>query len=396
MDVVLVNGRVMTDRGLQEGLAVRLRGNCIMGVGPASELTPAARQRDLRGALLLPGFIDIQVNGGAGVLFNDSPSVEAIARIGGAHRRFGTTGFLPTLISDDLATLEAAIEATRQAMAEGVPGLLGIHIEGPFLSPRRKGIHQASKLRRIDEAAFELLTSLASGRTLVTLAPETTSIEMIGRLAQAGVIVSAGHSNATYGAVREALDHGVTGFTHLFNAMSPLTSREPGVVGAALEDPASWCSLIVDGRHVDRVVLKIALRCKPLDRFILATDAMPCVGSSEKSFRLQGKLITVKDGACVDEDGTLAGSDLDMASAVRNAVSMLGLDLADASRMASGNPADFLGLGDLLGRIAPGYRADLVLLDEGLGVLDTWIGGRSLSDPEASGAAARHASGQGR
>ena len=396
MDVVLVNGRVMTDRGLQEGLAVRLRGNCIMGVGPANELTPAARQRDLRGALLLPGFIDIQVNGGAGVLFNDSPSVEAIARIGAAHRRFGTTGFLPTLISDDLATLEAAIEATRQAMAEGVPGLLGIHIEGPFLSPRRKGIHQASKLRRIDETAFELLTSLASGRTLVTLAPETTSIEMIGRLAKAGVIVSAGHSNATYATAREALDHGVTGFTHLFNAMSPLTSREPGVVGAALEDPASWCSLIVDGRHVDPVVLKIALRCKPLDRFILATDAMPCVGSGEKSFRLQGKLITVKDGACVDEDGTLAGSDLDMASAVRNAVNLLGLDLLDASRMASGNPAQFLGLGDLLGRIAPGYRADLVLLDDGLGVLDTWIGGRSLSDPEASGAPPRHASGQGR
>ena len=396
MDVVLVNGRVMTDRGLEEGLAVRLRGNCIMAVGPAAELTTAARQRDLRGAMLLPGFIDIQVNGGGGVLFNDDPSVEAIARIGAAHRRFGATGFLPTLISDDLATVEAAIAATRQAMVEGVPGLLGIHIEGPFLSPRRKGIHQASKLRQIDEAAFELLTSLASGRTLVTLAPETTSVEMIERLARAGVIVSAGHSNAGYATTRAALENGVTGFTHLFNAMSPLTSREPGVVGAALEDQESWCSLIVDGRHVDPVVLKIALRCKPLDRFILATDAMPCVGSAEKSFRLQGKLITVKDGACVDEDGTLAGSDLDMASAVRNAVSMLGLDMLDASRMASGAPAEFLGLGDLLGRIAPGYRADLVLMDEDLGVLDTWIGGRSLSDPEASGAPPRHASGQAR
>ena len=393
MDVVLVNGRVMTERGLEEGLAVRLRGNCIMGVGPASELSPAARQRDLRGGILLPGFIDIQVNGGGGVLFNDDPSVEAIARIGAAHRRFGATGFLPTLISDDLATVEAGIAATRQAMAEGVPGLLGIHIEGPFLSPRRKGIHQASKLRQIDEAAFELLTSLASGRTLVTLAPETTSNGMIERLAQAGVIVSAGHSNATYATVRSALEHGVTGFTHLFNAMSPLTSREPGVVGAALEDQESWCSVIVDGRHVDPAVLRIALRCRPLERFILATDAMPCVGSTEKSFRLQGKLITVKDGACVDEDGTLAGSDLDMAGAVKNAVTMLGLDLKDAARMASANPAAFLGLGDLLGRIAPGYRADLVLLDDKLGVLDTWIGGRSLSDPEASGAPRQASSG---
>ena len=395
MDVVLVNGRVMTEHGLEDGLAVRLRGNCIVGVGPTPEQTPAARQRDLRGAILLPGFIDVQVNGGGGVLFNDSPSVEAIARIGAAHRRYGATGFLPTLISDDLATVKVAIEATRQAMAEGVPGLLGIHIEGPFLSPRRRGIHEASKLRQIDEAAFELLTSLASGRTLVTLAPETTSTTMIERLARAGVIVSAGHSNASYATTRAALEHGVTGFTHLFNAMSPLTSREPGVVGAALEDRQSWCSLIVDGRHVDPVVLKIALRCRPLDRFILATDAMPCVGSSEKSFRLQGKLITVKDGACVDENGTLAGSDLDMASAVRNAVGLLDLDLAAAARMASRNPAEFLGLGDLMGRIAPGYRADLVLLDEGLNVLDTWIGGRSLSDPEAASPAPRQASGQG-
>jgi N-acetylglucosamine-6-phosphate deacetylase len=319
--------------------------------------------------------------------------VEAIARIGAAHRRFGATGFLPTLISDDLDTVQAGIAATRQAMAEGVPGLLGIHIEGPFLSPRRKGIHEASKLRQIDEAAFELLTSLASGRTLVTLAPETTSNTMIERLARAGVIVSAGHSNATYATTRSALDCGVTGFTHLFNAMSPLTSREPGVVGAALEDQESWCSLIVDGRHVDPAVLRIALRCKPLDRFILATDAMPCVGSSEKSFHLQGKLITVKDGACVDENGTLAGSDLDMASAVRNAVDMLGLDLAHAARMASRNPAEFLGLGDLLGSIAPGRRADLVLMDQDLKVQDTWIGGRSLADPEASGSVARQASG---
>ena len=394
MDVVLVNGRVMTERGLEDGLAVRLRGERVMGVGPVEAMSPAARPRDLQGALLLPGFIDIQVNGGGGVLFNDSPSVEAIAQIGMTHRRFGATGFLPTLISDDMDAIGAAIAATRQAMAEGAPGLLGLHIEGPFLSPRRRGIHQASKLRRMDEAAFELLTSLAGGRTLLTLAPETTRPEMIERLAKAGVIVSAGHSNASYSTVRTALDHGLTGFTHLFNAMSPLTSREPGVVGAALEDPSSWCSIIVDGRHVDPVVLKIALRCKPLDRLILATDAMPCVGSAEKSFLLQGKPITVKNGACVDEHGTLAGSDLDMASAVRNAVRMLDLDLADASKMASANPAAFLGLGDLMGRIAPGYRADLVLLDDELQVLDTWIGGHSLADPEAPDVGAMQASGR--
>ena len=397
MTLALVNGRVLTGGRIARGLAVIVEAGRIKALAPASDpLPPGARRIDLDGGLLLPGFNDIQVNGGAGILFNDAPTVESIRRIGSAHRRFGTTGFLPTLISDDLATVRAAIDATRQAIAEGVPGVLGVHIEGPFLNVKRKGIHDASKFRLIDDEAFALLTSLGIGRTVVTIAPEKTSMGMIRRLAESGVVVSAGHTNGSYKTLRAALDNGLTGFTHLFNAMSPLTSREPGVVGAALEDPASWCSLIVDGRHVDPVVLKIALRCKPLDRFILATDAMPCVGSGEKSFRLQGKLITVKDGACVDEDGTLAGSDLDMASAVRNAVNLLGLDLLDASRMASGNPAQFLGLGDLLGRIAPGYRADLVLLDDGLGVLDTWIGGRSLSDPEASGAPPRHASGQGR
>ncbi len=198
---------------------------------------------------------------------------------------------------------------------------------------------------------------------------------MIERLAAAGVIVSAGHTNAAYATIRTALDHGLRGFTHLFNAMSPLTSREPGAVGAALEDQDSWSAIIVDGRHVDPVVLRLALRTKRHDRFMLVSDAMPCVGSAEKSFVLGGRLITVRNGVCVDERGTLAGSDLDLASAVRNAVSLLGLDLADAVNMASRNPAEFLGLGEDHGRIAPGCRADLVLLDEDLQVVDSWIGG---------------------
>ena len=390
MDCVLVNGRVMTGAGLADGLAVRLREGRILAVGPAEDIAPGALPHDLDGALLLPGFIDIQVNGGGGVLFNDAPTVEAIAAIGQAHRRFGATGFLPTLISDDLATVAAAIAAVRQAIDEGVAGVLGLHIEGPFLNPRRKGIHDASKLRRIDEPAFELLTSLGNGRTLVTLAPEKTSVAMIERLAAAGVIVSAGHTNASYSATRAALQHGLTGFTHLFNAMSPLASREPGVVGAALEDSGSWCSLIVDGRHVHPAVLKIALACKRPERLILTTDAMPCVGSDRNVFMLQGRTISLKDGVCVDEHGTLAGANLDMASSVRNAMQMLGVDLAAASRMASTNPAAFLGLHAELGRIAPGYRADLVLIDEQVNVLDTWIAGRTEdAEPEP----ARSASG---
>jgi N-acetylglucosamine-6-phosphate deacetylase len=390
MDAVLLNGRVLTDAGLEEGLAVRLSGGRIAAVGPAAEIAGDAQPRDLAGGLLLPGFIDLQVNGGGGVLFNDAPSADSIAAIGEAHRRFGTTGFMPTLISDELSVVETAMAAAREAIARGVPGVLGAHIEGPFLSPRRKGIHELSKLRPMDEAAFRILTSLGAGKTLVTLAPETTNPQMIARLAKAGLVVSAGHSNASYATIRAALDHGLTGFTHLFNAMAPLTSREPGVVGAALEDIDSWCSLIVDGRHVDPVVLKIALRCRPWNRFILVTDAMPSVGAASKSFVLQGKTITVKGGVCVDEHGTLAGSDLDMASAVRNAVRMLGLDLAEAARMASRYPAEFLGLGDELGRIAPGYRADLVLVNDDVQVLDTWIAGRDSAADAGQAGRIRH------
>jgi N-acetylglucosamine-6-phosphate deacetylase len=388
MAVTLVNGRVMTDRGLAEGLAVRIEGQRIAGLGPREELTSGAEVRDLGGALLLPGFIDTQVNGGAGLLFNDAPTAQTIARIGAAHRRFGTTGFLPTLISDDLSTTKAAIAATRQAIETASPGVLGVHIEGPFLNVRRKGIHDASKLRRTDDDSFALLTSLGVGRTLVTLAPEETSPQTIERLVAAGIVVSAGHSNAPYGVVRAALDRGLSGFTHLFNAMSPLTSREPGVVGAALDDSNAWCGIIVDGVHVDPVVLKLALRLRPHERFNLITDAMPCVGSAETSFQLQGKTITVRDGACFDADGTLAGSSLDMAGAVRNAVKLLGLDLADASRMASRNPAEFLGLDHEYGRIARGWFADLVLLSDDFRVLETWIHGRASAEADAAPARA--------
>jgi N-acetylglucosamine-6-phosphate deacetylase len=388
MALALVNGRVMTDRGLAENLAVRIEGGRISALGPRSEVASGAEVRDLAGALLLPGFIDTQVNGGGGLLFNEAPTVRTIATIGEAHRRFGTTGFLPTLISDDLGAVRSAIQATHAAIQAGVPGVLGIHIEGPYLNVTRRGIHDASKLRRTDDGSFALLTSLGVGRTMVTLAPEATSLETIARLAKAGVVVSAGHSDAPYAAVRAALDNGLSGFTHLFNAMSPLTSREPGVVGAALEDATAWCGIIVDGVHVDPVVLKLALRLRPHERFNLITDAMPCVGSPETSFKLQGKTITVRDGACFDDEGTLAGSALDMAGAVRNAVRMLGLDLADASRMASRNPAEFLGLDHELGRIARGCFADLVLLDDDLQVLETWIHGHASAEADAAAARA--------
>jgi N-acetylglucosamine-6-phosphate deacetylase len=330
---------------------------------------------DLEGHLLLPGFIDVQVNGGGGVLFNDDPSAESIRAIGAAHRRFGTTGFMPTLISDDLDTIGRAIAAVQCALDAGMAGVLGIHIEGPFLNSARRGVHDSKHLRPLDAGLVSMLSGLRTGRTILTLAPEMTTPEIVAKLAAAGILVSAGHSNASYGETTAAIAQGLRGFTHLFNGMARLEPRDPGIVGAALYDDSTWCGIIVDGHHVDPVVLKLALRCKRQDRFMLVTDGMPAVGSSEPSFVLQGRVIRVVDGICRDENGTLAGTALDMAAAVRNAVSLLGLDIVEAARMASEYPAQFLNLGHELGRIAPGYRANLVLMDDAFRVRKTWIEG---------------------
>jgi N-acetylglucosamine-6-phosphate deacetylase len=236
-------------------------------------------------------------------------------------------------------------------------------------------VHDSKHLRLLDTSLVSLLSRLRGGRTVLTLAPEMTTPEIIAKLAACGILVSAGHSDASFGETTAAIAHGLRGFTHLFNAMARLEPRDPGIVGAALYDEKTWCGIIVDGHHVDPVMLKLALRCKRHDRFMLVTDAMPAVGSNEPTFVLQGRTIRVVDGVCRDENGTLAGTALDMAAAVRNAVSMLGLDIVEAARMASEYPAEFLGLGSELGRIAPGYRANLVLMDDEFKVQKTWIEG---------------------
>jgi N-acetylglucosamine-6-phosphate deacetylase len=373
------NGRLFTDQGFETGRTLLVRDGRVEALVSASQIKGADRIVDLEGGMLVPGFIDTQVNGGGGVLFNEDPSVESIAAIGEAHRKFGTTGFLPTLISDDLHVVERAIGSVREALSRGVPGVLGIHIEGPFLAHERRGVHDASKLRTIDDDALRLLSTPHGGVTMVTLAPEKTTPASIRALTDAGVIVSAGHTNATYEELQPALASGLRGFTHLFNAMSGLGSREPGAVGAALADEDNWCGLIVDGHHVHTATMKIALRAKRHDRFLLVTDAMPSVGAETKSFQIQGRPIklvgTVNGDKIVDDQGRLAGAHLDMASAVRNAVQMLNLPLTTALRMASANPAAFLKIGKL-GRIAPGQQASFALLDESLTVTRTWIDGQ--------------------
>ena len=339
-----------------------------------------AGQVDLAGGWLLPGFIDAQVNGGGGVLFNNTPTVAGIAAIAAAHRRFGTTGLLPTLISDRPEVMGQAIDAVRGAIAAGVPGVLGIHLEGPYIAPARKGTHDASTFRVPGSDELALASSLDNGVTLLTLAPERVPLESIRTLADRGVVVAAGHTGATYEEIRAGLDAGVRAFTHLYNAMSPLTGREPGTVGAALDDAHSWVGIIADGVHVHPASLRLALAAKPAGKVFLVTDAMPPVGAEDPSYVLYGETITAVDGVVRNAAGALAGSALDMATAVRNAVQWLGVDLAEAARMASTYPAQLLGLDAFRGHISEGSIADLVLLDDQLQVCQTWIGG--VPDPQ--------------
>jgi len=376
-------GTLFDGARLLEDSAVVIEDGRIQEVVPRGAVPAATTVTVLpEGVWLAPGFIDVQVNGGGDVLLNDAPTPKAMAAIAAAHRRFGTTALLPTLISDTPAKMRAALAAADQA-ARTHPGVLGIHLEGPFLAPGKPGVHDPAMLRVPDAADLELITGHGAGVALVTLAPERVPAGFIARLVAAGVRVALGHSMATYAETRAALAEGLTGFTHLFNAMRPLDSREPGPIAAALESSGAWFGMIVDGHHVAPAMLRLALR--GLARPMLVTDAMPPVGGLRSEFVLDGRQVKVEAGRCTTPDGRLAGAALGMADAVRNCVALLGVPLTEALRFASAEPAAFLGLGDTLGAIAPGYRADLVAFDPlDIAIHQTWVAGQPMRDHAGS------------
>ncbi|GAA0345964.1 N-acetylglucosamine-6-phosphate deacetylase [Bowmanella denitrificans] len=326
--------------------------------------------------LLVPGFVDVQVNGGGGVLFNTDQSVQGIAEILKAHARFGTTAMLPTLITDDLDVIQKAANGMAEAIAAKTPGIHGIHFEGPHLSKPKKGIHREQFIRPISDAELAQFCRQDLGKVLVTLAPENVPADVIRDLVKQGVKVCLGHSNADVDTTLAAIEAGADGFTHLFNAMSAMTSREPGMVGAALASD-SYCGLILDHYHVHAISAKAAIKAKGIERIMLVTDAMAHVGADmdelpffDTQIRRNGDMLTIPGG-------TLAGSALDMASAVRNCHRDLGFTLAQSLQMASLTPACYLGLDNKLGKLQPGFNADMVLLDDNQQVKQNWIGGQA-------------------
>jgi len=331
----------------------------------------------LLSGLICPGFIDVQVNGGGGKLFNNDPSIKTLQTMSSAHQAFGTTAMLPTLITDDIDTMQQAADAVALALNENIPGIIGIHFEGPHLSFPKKGIHPQSHIRPITDKELSLFKRKDLGVVCVTLAPENVSCDIIKELVQAGVKVCLGHSNATVEQTIAAIDAGAIGFTHLYNAMSPLTSRAAGMVGAALLKDETYCGLIVDHEHVDKVSCQLALKCKGSDRLMLVTDAMSHVGSDQTSLQFAGMDITRDGNKLTIEGGRLAGSALDMATAVRNTVNNLDCPLTRALRMASTTPAEFLSFYNK-GRLIEGSDADWVLLTKDLHVIETYIGGNQV------------------
>ncbi|MDF2368486.1 N-acetylglucosamine-6-phosphate deacetylase [Sneathiella sp.] len=376
MKTAFFNGSLLVGHDWRQDTALLVSDGVIEGTCQETDIPDGYELEDLKGGRLLPGFIDTQVNGGGGMMLNDAKSVEDIATIAAAHRKFGTTAMLPTLITDSWEKMERVAALIREAIAEGMPGILGIHFEGPYLNPARKGVHDAAHIRDIEERFVDLVTAGDLGQVLVTLAPEKVPHDIIRKLTAKGVHVSAGHSTASFEEMQAAMEAGLTGVTHLYNAMPPMESRAPGLIGAALNFSECYCGFINDGHHVHPATLKAAIAAKGVDHMMLVTDAMSTVGTEETRLTLGGTEITLKDGRLTTPNGTLAGSALDMAAAVRHAVNLLDLRLEYAVQMATESPAAFLGLTSSHGRIAPGYRADLVLMDAKMRVQKSWITGQ--------------------
>ena len=372
--IALAAGRLFDGTALSRDRVVVIDGDRIAAIagdipaGMAAETLPPD-------AILAPGFIDLQVNGGGGVMLNDAVTADTMRDIAAAHARCGTTTILPTLISGSRAQIRQALTQAEHP----IPGVGGLHVEGPFISLARRGIHPAAAVTAITDEDVAMLATPGARKLLLTLAPEAVPTGFVTRLAQAGVVVFAGHTDTDYESARDALAAGASGFTHLFNAMSPFASRAPGAVGAALAHRDAYASIIVDGHHVHPAAVTAAFAAKGAGRLFLVSDAMATAASAIDHFSFDGDTIRLTDGRLPNDVGTLAGAHLTMAEAVRNAVDLAGIPLPDALRMATATPASCMGLADR-GSLSAGRRADLVALDRDLRVIAVWQGGAPLAN----------------
>ncbi|TPK70468.1 N-acetylglucosamine-6-phosphate deacetylase [Mesorhizobium sp. B2-4-18] len=382
----LTGARIFDGDDWHEGAALVVRDGLVEAMLPQGALPRDIRAVDTGGGMLVPGFVDIQVNGGGGVMLNDHPDVASIETICRAHAPFGTTALLPTLITDTPAITAAAIAAGEAAALQKVPGFLGLHLEGPHLSIARKGAHDPALIRPMTDADQAMLIAARQKLPvlLTTIAPESVDPARVKALAKAGIIVSLGHSDTGHATAKAFAEAGASVVTHLFNAMSQIGNREPGLAGAAIDIGTLSAGLIADGIHVHPATIRIALDAKQgPGRIVLVTDAMATIGTEMSSFTLNGRTIYRRDGSLRLADGTLAGADLDMISAIRFMHRTVGLELSEVLRMASLYPAQAIGQSHRLGRFANGTAADIVALSDNLDIGSVWIGGDKVFEAAA-------------
>ncbi|MCD2356401.1 N-acetylglucosamine-6-phosphate deacetylase [Pantoea sp. MHSD4] len=373
----LVNGRIYSGHEVLDNHAVVVADGLIARVCPRESLPANIEQRDMAGAMIAPGFIDLQLNGCGGVQFNDSLdalSIETLETMQRANEKSGCTSFLPTLITSSDALMKRAIETMRAYLQKHQHQALGLHLEGPWLSKAKKGTHDPALIRLPDAAMVQYLCDNADVITKVTLAPENAGSEVIRQLTDAGIIVSAGHSNATYEEAKAGFSAGVRFATHLYNAMPTFAGREPGLIGALFDSPDVYCGIIADGLHVHYANVRNAKRIKG-DKLVLVTDATAPAGADISEFIFAGKTIYYRDGLCVDENGTLSGSALTMIEAVQNSVEHVGIALDEALRMASLYPARAMGVERQLGSIEAGKIANLTVFTRDFKIIKTFVNG---------------------
>ncbi|EPZ7320753.1 N-acetylglucosamine-6-phosphate deacetylase [Vibrio mimicus] len=371
----LTNCKIYTGNDVLVKHAVIINGDKIETVCPIESLPSDIKVVDLNGANLSPGFIDLQLNGCGGVMFNDEITAKTIDIMHKANLTSGCTSFLPTLITSSDENMRQAIAAAREYQSQYPNQSLGLHLEGPYLNVMKKGIHSVDFIRPSDDSMIDTICANSDVIAKVTLAPENNKPEHIEKLVQAGIVVSIGHTNATYTEARQSFESGITFATHLFNAMTPMVGREPGVVGAIYDTPDVYAGIIADGFHVDYANIRIAHKIKG-EKLVLVTDATAPAGAEMDYFIFVGKKVYYRDGKCVDENGTLGGSALTMIEAVQNTVEHVGIALDEALRMATLYPAKAIGVDDKLGRIKKGMIANLTVFDRDFNVKATVVNGQ--------------------
>ncbi len=373
----LTHGRIYTGHDILDHHAVVIADGLIERVCPLAELPAGIATRKVNGALIAPGFIDVQLNGCGGVQFNDdinAISVDTLNIMQKANEKSGCTSFLPTLITSTDELMVRAVEVMRAYLAQHQHQALGLHLEGPWLNSAKKGTHDPQLIRKPNPELVNFLCENADVITKVTLAPEMAGSEVIRQLQQAGIIVSAGHSHATYDEAKAGFSAGVSFATHLYNAMPTITGREPGLIGALFDAPEVYCGIIADGLHVHYANVRNAKRIKG-DKLVLVTDATAPAGANIDQFIFAGKTIYYRNGLCVDENGTLSGSALTMIEAVRNSVEHVGISLDEALRMATLYPARAMGVEKQLGSIAAGKVANLTVFTRDYHIIQTIVNG---------------------